>query len=148
MTKSLIWVGAFVGVFVILLLLGRVTHETYVMKNAPQMTTMPQTNSSSGSGNSSSGDLTGEQLVSKLGCTNCHGNGMTGTNMAPSLHAVASNWSRESLINYLRNPSSYMSDARFKAYKAKYPNTMMPPFNNIDVKDLGKVADYILSLSK
>jgi hypothetical protein len=58
---------------------------------------------------------------------------------------VKDNWTRQELINYLRNPQSYMSSNRFKEFKKKYPNVMMPAFNNIDIKDLGKIADYLLS---
>ncbi len=145
MTKPQIWVAAFVLAFVVLFLLGRATKENYTMKNVPQMSTMPQ---SGNGGSTSAKDLSGEQLVSKLGCVNCHGTDLTGTKMAPDIHGVQKYWSRDALINYLRNPSSYMSSERFKAYRAKYPGIMMPPFNNIDVKDLGKVADYILTLHK
>jgi hypothetical protein len=39
-----------------------------------------------------------------------------------------------------------MSKDRFKDYKAKYPNVIMPSYNNVDVKDLGKIAEYLLQL--
>jgi hypothetical protein len=38
-----------------------------------------------------------------------------------------------------------MDKERFQAFKEKY-RTIMPSFNNKDVKDLGKIADYILGL--
>ena len=66
--------------------------------------------------------------------------------MAPSLHNVKDNWSRDKLINYLRNPSSYMSSDRFKEYQQQYPGVIMPSFGNIEVKELGKVAEYLLGL--
>ena len=146
MSKSLLWVGATFLLFTILLLLGRLTKEHYEMKNAPNA--MMQTEAKASTDNTSNKDLTGQQLVAKLGCTNCHGSDLSGTKMAPNIHKVKQYWSRQSLINYLRNPSSYMSTSRFEAYRAKYPNTVMPAFNNINVKDLGKVADYVLSLQK
>ena len=55
-------------------------------------------------------------------------------------------WSRDQLINYLRNPNSFMSSERFQDYKAKYSNVIMPSYTNIDVKDLGKIAEYLLEL--
>ncbi len=41
-----------------------------------------------------------------------------------------------------------MSSERFKNYQAKYPERMMPSFSNIDVKQLGEVADYLLKMKK
>jgi len=65
--------------------------------------------------------------------------------MAPSLKGLKEYWSsRDDLINYLRNPNSFMDSDRFKAYEAKYPNGIMPSYDNKDVKDLGKIADYLL----
>jgi hypothetical protein len=45
----------------------------------------------------------------------------------------------------MRNPESFMDGDRFKAYKAKYPGTIMPSFNNISVQELGKIAEFLLS---
>jgi hypothetical protein len=64
--------------------------------------------------------------------------------MGPPLQNISQNWKRDDLINYLRNPNSYMSTERFKAYQEKYPNVIMPPFNHVDVKELGRIADYLL----
>jgi cytochrome c2 len=88
------------------------------------------------------------QLVASLGCTGCHGSDLAGTNMAPGLHNLKQNWSRDELINYLRNPSSYIKSESFKNFRAMYPNTIMPSFSNIDVKELGKIADYLQGLQK
>jgi hypothetical protein len=37
-----------------------------------------------------------------------------------------------------------MSSDRFKEYEKKYPNMVMPSFNNINVQELGKIAEYLL----
>jgi cytochrome c553 len=92
-----------------------------------------------------SGELSSTDLLARNGCLNCHGEGLEGTQMAPPLVKIAQNWTREKLINYLRNPSSYMDSDRFKDFRKQYPGTMMPPYNNLDVKDLGKIADYLLT---
>jgi len=139
MTKSQIWVASFLVLFLILFFLGRVSKNVESGDGQATTNPMPQANLSSK-------DLTGEQLVSQLGCVNCHGSDLNGTKMAPSLHNVKDNWSRDKLINYLRNPSSYMSADRFKEYQQQYPGVIMPSFGNIEVKELGKIAEYLLKL--
>jgi len=96
-------------------------------------------------GEQTTSELTGDKLIQSFGCINCHGADLAGTNMAPSLKGLKELWSsRDNLINYLRNPNSFMDSDRFKAYRAKYPNGIMPSYGNKDVKDLGKIADYLL----
>jgi len=66
--------------------------------------------------------------------------------MGPSLHNVSEYWSRDKLINYLRNPTSFADTERFKKFENQYPGMIMPAFSNIEVKELGKIADYLLGL--
>ena len=94
----------------------------------------------------SSQELTAEELIDRVGCNNCHGRSLTGTQTAPTLVGVSQYWTRDKLINYLRNPVSFMDADRFKAYKQQYPDKIMPSFNNINIKDLGKIADYLMNL--
>jgi len=138
MTKPQIWVAAFLVLFILLFILQRVTNEP------PSETSGPVNSPVSQQDMASNKDLSPEDLINKLGCKNCHGSELAGTNMAPSLQGVKQYWSKDQLINYLRNPSSYMSSDRFKEYEKKYPNMVMPSFNNIDVRELGKVAEYLL----
>jgi len=142
MTKPQIWVAAVLVLFFVLYFLEINTKRTDEQQKPNPITEVQQQSSQS------TANQTPDQLVASLGCTGCHGGDLNGTNMAPSLHSVKENWSRDGLINYLRNPSSYMSSSRFKSFQARYPNTIMPSFSNIDVKQLGKVADYLISLSK
>lgn len=141
MTKPQIWVAAALILFFALYFLEMSTNRSDEQKKSTPGPVQQQTTEASA-------NQTPEQLTASLGCTGCHGGDLSGTAMAPSLHSVKDNWSRDGLINYLRNPSSYMSSSRFKELRSKYPNTMMPSFSNIDVKVLGKVADYLLSLRK
>ncbi len=139
MTKPQIWIAAVLILFFILFFLEKSTKRSDVQqKSEPTVTQQTQQSGQA---------KTPEQMMASLGCTGCHGADLSGTNMAPSLHGVSRFWTRDALINYLRNPSSYMSTGRLKDYQAKY-QIMMPSFNNIDVKDLGKIADYLLSLKK
>jgi len=135
MTKPQIWVAAFLLLFIILFMLNRLTKEDEApMKDFSGMNDSPM-------GPQTTDEITGEKLVMTFGCVNCQG-----TNMGPSLKNIKEFWSsRDNLINYLRNPNSFMDSDRFKSFKAKYPNQIMPGFGNKDIKDLGKIADYLLA---
>ena len=139
MTKPQIWVAAFLALFILLFLLGRLTKEEDSENSIANTNTVPQSNMSSG-------DISGADLIARIGCINCHGNDLAGTEKGPSLVDIKKYWSRGQLINYLRNPNSFMSSERFQDYKAKYSNVIMPSYTNIDVKDLGKIAEYLLEL--
>ncbi len=139
MTKSQIWVSAFLVLFLALFLLSRLTKEEEVKENTLPVNPMPQTNISSE-------NISVPDMIGRLGCKGCHGAELEGTRMGPQLTGLQQYWSRDELINYLRNPNSYMDKERFAKFKEQFPGVMMPSFNNVDVKDLGKIADYLLSL--
>ncbi|MFA3782286.1 cytochrome c [Melioribacteraceae bacterium 4301-Me] len=138
MTNAQKWLAAFLVVFVVLFLIGRATKKEETPSQIP-MGMLSETEQSVNE------NADGKTLTVQLGCISCHGENLEGTKLAPSLEFVKNNWMRDNLINYLRNPSSYAGDKRFEGYRAKYPNVIMPSYNNIDVKDLGKIADYLLS---
>lgn len=139
MTKPQIWVAVFLLLFIVLFMIGRLTKEEEVMKDLSGM-------NNSSMGEQTTSELTGDKLIQTFGCINCHGADLAGTNMGPSLKGIKEFWSsRDNLINYLRNPNSFMDKDRFKEYRSKYPNQIMPAFSNKDVKDLGKIADYLLT---
>jgi cytochrome c553 len=139
MTKSQIWVASLLLLFLILFGISQLTRRE---------TENTDVNNMPGSGISGeSNTLSALTLIKTNGCTSCHGVDLKGTEMAPSLSGVKQFWSsRDDLINYLRNPSSFMDKERFTKYREKYKRVVMPSFNNLDVKDLGKIADYIRSL--
>jgi len=138
MTKPQIWVATFLFLFIILFMIGRLTREEEPARDLSGMNNSPM-------GDQTNAELTGDKLIISFGCTNCHGADIAGTNSAPSLKELKQFWgSRDALINYLRNPNSFMDSDRFKGYRAKYPNGIMPSFGNKNVKDLGKIADYLL----
>lgn len=140
MTKPQIWVAAVLLLFIVLFMLVQITKKEEPLKDF------------SGMGNAmgeqqSTTELTGDKLIQSFGCVNCHGADLAGTNMGPTLIGLKQYWdNRDDLINYLRNPNSYMDKERFKNYKEKYPNGIMPSYGNKDVKDLGKIVDYLLTL--
>ncbi|MDD3557593.1 MAG: cytochrome c [Melioribacteraceae bacterium] len=140
MTNAQKWVAAFLFLFVILFALSRITKEDassdfdfdfYGEEEQSQ---------------TSSSELNGLTLAQRIGCSSCHGVDLKGTNQAPTLVNIKDHWNRTELINYLRNPSSYGNDQRFIDYKNQYPNVIMPAYEKVDIKELGAIADYILSL--
>ncbi|HOI28664.1 MAG TPA: cytochrome c [Melioribacteraceae bacterium] len=139
MTNAQKWMAAFLGLFLIFFIIGRITQKDEVVPH------MMDENYNSGSSQQESPELDGLTLIKQSGCVACHGQNMEGTKMAPALAGLKEFWSRDGLINYLRNPSSYSGDKRFQDYKLQYRNIVMPSYGNLDVKDLGKMADYLLS---
>ena len=140
MTKPQIWVAAFLVVFILLFMLQKATQKEETHRDLSN-----QMNNQMMEENTTGSDLTAEQLISNFGCTNCHGGDLQGTPMAPALTNLSSYWGKESLLNYLRRPEDFMDEARFQEYKQKYPNQIMPPYGNKNIKDLGKIVDYLLA---
>lgn len=135
MTNAQKWVAAFLGLFLILFLLGRLTRK----EEAEMPTTMGMQQ------NQPSENVDGLTLIKQIGCISCHGDNLQGSKLAPALVNLKKFWSRDALINYLRNPQSYSRDVRFDEYRAKYRNVIMPAYSNIDVKELGKISEYLLT---
>ncbi len=139
MTNAQKWVSAFLGLFLILFFLGRLTVKEET--SAPPISGGQIANQQA----QVSDDADGPALVKQLGCISCHGGNLQGTNIGPALVNIKEHWTRDAVINYLRNPSSYSGDARFQQYREQFKNIIMPAFNNIDVKQLGKIADYLMT---
>jgi mono/diheme cytochrome c family protein len=135
MTKPQIWVASFLVLFIILFIIGRLTKEKEPVKNIPQGEVTNET---------SPENLTAEEMIVNFGCVNCHGQELQGTIQGPALKNLSQYYSRKDLISYLRNPQSFMSSARLREYREQFPNVMMPNFSNKNIKDLGKLADYLL----
>ena len=138
MTNAQKWVALFLGLFLILFLLGRLTRkeEEHMPPTMGQMGEQP---------NQPAGEVDGLTIIKQIGCVSCHGEDLNGSQLAPALANLKQFWTRDALINYLRNPQSYSRDVRFDAYRAKYKNVIMPSYGNIDVKELGKISEYLLT---
>jgi hypothetical protein len=137
MTKPQIWVAAFLAAFILLFILQKATKKEEAPRNlSNQMNNQMMEESTT--------ELTAAQLISNFGCTNCHGGDLAGTKLAPALKNLSQYWGKESLLNYLRNPNDFMNDDRFKEYRNKYPGQIMPDFGEKNIKDLGKIVDYLL----
>ena len=138
MTKPQIWVAAFLAAFILLFILQKATKKEEAPRDLSSQMNNPMTEQGTT-------ELSGQQLINNFGCTNCHGNDLAGTNLAPALNNLTQFWGKESLLNYLRNPNDFMNQKRFQEYKEKYRGQIMPSYGNKDIKDLGKIVDYLLS---
>jgi cytochrome c553 len=139
MTNAQKWMSAFLVLFLVLFILSRLTMKEEVVHHTMNEGYNEQT------AQQNETDIDGFTLIKQNGCVTCHGQNLEGTNMAPAIAGMSEFWSRDKLINYLRNPSSYSGDKRFQEYKLKYKNIVMPSYGNLDVKDLGKMVDYLLT---
>jgi mono/diheme cytochrome c family protein len=137
MTNAQKWVISALCFFLLLLFIEIMTKkEDQTVPQMPGQMSQQQSSTSS--------DADGLTLINQNGCIGCHGPELNGSAAAPALTSIKQYWTHDKLINYLRNPSSYSGDPRFDEYRSKY-NAVMPSFSNIDVKDLGKIADYLLT---
>lgn len=141
MTKTQIWSTIFLVLFIALFFLHKATKEDPAVKPAKgENYGETETQTSTGP------EFSAQDAVINWGCNTCHGQDLRGTQMAPPLYGLSEFYDRDKLTNYLRNPNSFMDSDRFKAFKQKYKNIVMPAYNNKDIKELGKVADYLLGL--
>lgn len=141
MTNAQKWVAIFLGVFIALFLLAKLTQS-----DDADINTDDYYSSTEAAQPASQDGLT---LIQNTGCLGCHGTDLQGTNLAPQLAAgLDQHWDRDGLINYLRNPSSYSGDERFEDYKKQFPNVVMPSYSQIEVKKLGQIADFLLGNEK
>jgi len=136
MSNAQKWIAGFLLLFLILFFLEQLTKPKNKEESAFRRTNEAV--------NTNPTD-TGIDLLKNIGCTSCHGSNLKGTRLAPNLNGVANNWSRDELLNFLRNPNAYESTPRFKRYKKNF-KTIMPSYSNIDVKTLGKIVDYLMTL--
>ncbi len=86
------------------------------------------------------------KLWSDEGCALCHGKQAEGTKLAPTLQGKATHWSRESLLQYLRDPVGYAAqDPRLKEQMKSYSQAM-PTYKMLAPVELETLADYVLGL--
>ncbi len=92
MTKPQIWVSAFLFLFILLFILGKLTKEDktehdFLVNNS---SSVEETNN----------EITGVQLFVNFGCTKCHGENLSGTVHGPQLVNLNEYWNRNTLIAY------------------------------------------------
>ena len=142
MTNAQKWVTVVLAAFIFLFILSDILKEDTIIRHDDFQ------NYGTGEFNEErSQDAPGLALIKQNGCLACHGQDLRGNpNLGPSLYNAKKHWNRDKLINYLRSPLDYSRDPRFAEYKNQFRNIMMPSYENLDVKDLGTISDYLLGL--
>jgi mono/diheme cytochrome c family protein len=81
------------------------------------------------------------------GCARCHGGGLSGSKLGPSLRGLQSDWRKEELVKFLKAPNAYkLQDERLQTIAKRY-RVPMPAFS-MDDKSREILADYLLEQSK
>ena len=137
MTNAQKWVASFLVMFILLLVLSKMTDrqgsetETYDVENIEATETQ-------------STEIDIENLLGSNRCFTCHGSDLNGTGMGPSLANVAENWKKQSLVSYFQNPKAFLSNARMAVLKEQY-NRDMPAQERMTIEELEAVAEYLLN---
>ena len=140
MTNAQKWVTAFLVLFILLLVLSKMTDrqesETEIVE-----TSVPE---SYESGANESDEIYVSDLLANNRCFTCHGNDLNGTGMGPSLANVSDNWKKVNLVSYFQNPKAFLSNPRMAALSEKY-NRSMPAQERMSIEELEALADYLLT---
>ncbi len=139
MTKAQIWVAAFVGSFILLYFVQKLTTPTITRETKPAMGQI----GSAGASSSESEDP--KILLAKFNCQTCHGKDYRGGASGPSLYSLADYYGKDKLAAYIYNPGANNSEQRHRDRIGKYP-VPMPNFSNKDLKEIEIIAEYLLTL--
>ena len=135
MTNAQKWVAVFLLLFVILLVLSKLTRkeeDTYTdIDESTYQETEPVSQNPI------------EVLIGKGNCRMCHGSDLAGSGSGPSLSNLKENWNKEDLISYLKDPSSFKDDSRIAKSKGKY-RMAMPPTDKLTDEELNIFVDHLL----
>lgn len=86
-----------------------------------------------------------EALYIDLGCAKCHGDDRQGQRSGPALVKIADHWNESELLEYLKNPKSFVeANPRLSYLDEQYP-IAMPAYAATNEEDLKKLADFILN---
>ena len=87
----------------------------------------------------------GDVIYELQNCANCHGPAREGTRLAPPLAGLASNWTRDSLAEYLADPRAAVArDARLKELDKAWSSDM-GPYANLSPAERLVLADWLLA---
>ncbi|MEN8191389.1 MAG: cytochrome c [Bacteroidota bacterium] len=137
MTNAQKWVSIFLLLFVILLVLSKLTKRD----ETQQYDEIDETNYSQ-----TEPELPNEIeiLLTENQCKNCHGKNLEGSDSGPSLHRVSQKWSSDDLFKYLQDPKSFNDNPRISEYKGKY-RFSMPPAEKLSEEKLNILVNYLLT---
>ena len=88
---------------------------------------------------------TPEALYVDLGCVKCHGENRQGQRSGPPLIKIIDHWDEASLLEYLKDPKTFVqSNPRLSYLDEQYP-IAMPAYGTTDEEQLRKLAEFILN---
>ncbi len=137
MTNAQKWVSIFLVMFILLLVLSKMTNrqgnenETTVFEDIESVET-------------ESVEINIDYLLGSNRCYTCHGKDLNGTGMGPSLAKVGDNWKKVSLVSYFQNPKAFLNNTRMAVLKEQY-NRDMPAQERMTMEELEAVAEYLLN---
>ncbi len=140
MTNAQKWVSAFLVLFILLLVLSKMTDRQESESNIVETVTQENIETPA---DESSKIYVGDLLANNR-CFTCHGKDLNGTGMGPSLANVSDNWKKMSLVSYFQNPKAFLSNPRMSVLKEKY-NREMPAQERMSQEELEALADYLLT---
>jgi len=89
--------------------------------------------------------MAGWQVYADLNCASCHGDLREGKRSGPVLTGLETHWTRDQLVEYVKNPDAMIKSNPRLAYKAeKYPIAMPGYADKADEANLGALAGYLL----
>jgi len=140
MTNAQKWVTAVLVIFILLLVLGKMTkredsetvyEDTYVSENVES-----EAKPSSG--------IYVSDLLANNRCFTCHGNDLNGTGMGPSLANVSDNWNKVDLVSYFKNPKGFFNNPRMAKLRDNF-KTDMPAQEKMTHEELEALAEHLLT---
>jgi mono/diheme cytochrome c family protein len=99
-----------------------------------------------GEGGSDAPASGGAKLFASQGCTLCHGADGAGTVFGPTLQGKRQYWTREKLMEYLKNPVAYAEKDKRLSEQARRFTLPMQRFDKLKPEELGALADYVLTI--
>ncbi|PIQ08317.1 MAG: hypothetical protein COW71_12445 [Ignavibacteriales bacterium CG18_big_fil_WC_8_21_14_2_50_31_20] len=139
MTNAQKWVTVFLILFVLLLALSKLTNKDEKSSAANYSEENVNPNETV--------QINAEKLISQNKCLTCHGRDLGGSGMGPSLTNLSDNWEKDALINYLKDPSSFLNIARMAVLREKYGSDM-PAVKNLSNDEISAIAEFLLKLKR
>lgn len=136
MTNAQKWVSVFLVLFVLLLMLSRLTKreddesDSYYGEETVSM--------------NESQEINVQSLLANNRCLVCHGRDLSGSGMGPSLANVNANWNATNLASYLENPKAFLDSPRMAVLEDKY-SSVMPAVKNLTQEEINAIVEYLLA---
>lgn len=140
MTNAQKWVSVFLFLFVILLVLAKLTRKEDDAYADIDESTYQESEVSSEPLSPI------EVIIKNNDCKMCHGSDLSGSGSGPSLTKLNVRWNKEELKAYLKNPSSFKNDPKMVERKGKY-RMSMPAADKLTADELEMLVDYLLSIN-